>query len=303
MQSTHSPSTPFLALAGLLLSLWAGASQAQVQGGLTGDLSYARSSGTGGYGAHSLAANLEPATVPLMLGFNAIQSLVDGTEVSTQVGASVGWRVSPLWSVTAHLSTTNDELLNLNGRGVSVAWNLHKLWQGQRTTRLELERTVNDYSLQKGVPNGASSIPQQRRTRLDLRQGLSDTVEVYAGLDTYDYSQDPLDLARALLSRKVRRVAAAGMLGDLADRSQTLGLSWNLAEPWALDVSAGLGNTVVGQNQRQRTLALSYLFHSRASASLTWSDSSADALTAPNGLTLAPAQSDSTVELGLRWSF
>lgn len=303
MPSSHRLKLSSLAGSVLVLALCASASQAQDQGGLAGDLSYARSGGTGGFGAHSLAIAIEPAGAPLTLGFQAIQSLVDGTEVSTQVGASAGWKVSPLWSVSAQLSTTSDDLLHVNERGVAVAWNLHTLWQSKRATRLELERTVFDYSLQKGVQNVSGRIPQQRRTRLDIRQGLGDVVEVYADLEVYDYSQDPMDLARALLSRKVRRVAAAGMLGDLAERSQRLGLNWNLAESWGLDASTGWGNTVVGQDQRQRTLALSYLFHPRASASLTWSDSSADVLKAPNGLTLAPAQADSTVELGVRWSF
>jgi hypothetical protein len=139
--------------------------------------------------------------------------------------------------------------------------------------------------------------------RLDLRQGLSDAVDVYVGLETYDYSQDPVDLARALLSRKVRRVAAAGMLGDLSDRSQTVGLNWSLAEAWNLDVSTGQSNSVMGQNQRQKTVGLNYLFHPRASVSLTWSDSSSDALITPNGMTVSPSQSDSSVDLGLRWLF
>jgi hypothetical protein len=291
------------AAAGLVCVLCAGAVHAQGQGGLSGDLSYTRGSGSGGYGSHSVAASIEPAVLPLTLGFNATQGLVDSAEVSTQVGVSMGWRVSPLWTVTANLSTTNDDLFNVSARGLAVAWNLNKLWQGKLTTRLELERTVSDYSLQKGTQNLSGSVPQQRRTRLDLRQGLSDAADVYVGLETYDYSQDPEALARALLNRKVRRVAAAGMLGDLSDRSQTVGLNWNLAEAWSLDLSTGLSSTVIGQNQRQRTAVVNYMFHPRSSITLTWSDSSADAMSKPNGAILTPAQSDSTVEMGLRWLF
>jgi hypothetical protein len=105
------------------------------------------------------------------------------------------------------------------------------------------------------------------------------------------------------LNRKVRRVAAAGMLGDLSDRSQTVGLNWNLAEAWSLDLSTGLSSTVIGQNQRQRAFVVNYMFHPRSSITLTWSDSSADAMSKPNGAILTPAQSDSTVEMGLRWLF
>ncbi len=289
--------------AGLLWVLCAGAVHAQGEGGVSGDLSYTRGSGSGGYGSHSVAASIEPAVLPLSLGFNATQGLVDSAEVSTQVGASVGWRVSPLWSVNANLSTTNDDLFNVSGRGLAMAWNLNKLWQGKLTTRLELERAVSDYSLQKGTQNLSGRVPQQRRTRLDLRQGLSDAVDVYAGLEIYDYSQDPEALARALLNRKVRRVAAAGMLGDLSERSQTLGLNWNVAEAWSLDLSTGLSSTVIGQNQRQRAVVVNYMFHPRSSVTLTWSDSSSDAVARPNGASLAPAQSDSSVEMGLRWLF
>ena len=295
--------TPPVAVAALLLAFAAGSAQAQGSGGLAGDLSYTRGNGSGGYGSHRLEANFEPAALPLSLGFNANQSLVNSVEVSTQVGASLGWRVSPIWSFAANLSTTNDDLLNVNERGLSVAWNLHKLWQGRRTTRLEVGRDVSDYSLQKGTQNLSGRIPQQRRTRLDVRQGVSGAVDVYVALETYDYSQDPIDLARALLSRKGRRVAAAGMLGDLSDRSQTIGLNWSLAEAWSLDASTGLSNTVMGQNQRQKTVALNYLFHPRSSVSLTWSDNSSDALASPNVVAVSPAQSDSSVELGLRWLF
>ena len=294
--------TPPLAAAGLLLTLAAGSVQAQGPSGLTGDLSYTRGNGSGGYGSHSLEANVEPAALPLSLGFNATQSLVDGAEVSTQVGASVGWRASPVWSFAANLSTANDDLLNVSSQGLSVAWNLHKLWQGRRTTRLEVGRNVSDYSLQKGTQALVGRIPQQRRTRLDVRQGLSDAVDVYLGLETYDYSQDPVDLARALLNRKVRRVAAANMLSDLTDRSQTVGLGWSLADAWNLDVSTTRSSTVVGQNQWQKAVALSFIFHPKASVTLVYSDSSSDALT-HNGLTLSPAQADSTLELGIKRIF
>jgi hypothetical protein len=36
---------------------------------------------------------------------------------------------------------------------------------------------------------------------------------------------------------------------------------------------------------------------------LTWSDSSSDALTNANGVTVSPSQSDSSVDMGLRWLF
>ena len=86
--------TPMLAVAGLALNLCAGAAQAQDQGGLSGDFSYTHGSGSGGFGSHSVAVNIEPKSRPLSLGFYATQSRVDSAEVSTQVGASAGWRVS-----------------------------------------------------------------------------------------------------------------------------------------------------------------------------------------------------------------
>lgn len=296
-------STHLMAVAGLALNLCAGMAQAQDQGGLTGDFSYTHGSGSGGYRSHSVAANIEPNGRPLSLGFNATQSLVDSAEVSTQVGASVGWRVSPVWSVDANLSTTNDDLVNVSARGLSVTWNLHKLWQGKRTTRLELGRNVSDYSLQRDSQNLNNRIPQQRRSRLDLRQGLSDAFDVYVGLETYDYSQDPIELARALLNRKVRRVAAAGMLGDLNELSQTFGVGLSLGEAWNFDVSTTRSSTVMGQNQWQKAISLSYLFHPRASATLGYTSSNSDALLAPGGATLSASQDDSMVELGIRWLF
>lgn len=295
--------TPILPAAFLSLSLCPVAAHAQGGGGLTGDLSYTRGSGSGGYGSHTLAATIEPAALPLSLGFDATQNTVDSVESSTQLGATVGWRVSPVWSLAGHVSTLNDDLVNVSGRGLSIAWNLHKLWQGRRTTRLEVERNLYDYSLQSGSDNLNGRIPQQGRTRLDIRQGLSDALEVYMAVENYDYSLDPVDMARALLNRKARRVLVAGKLGDLLDRSQTLGLSWSVADAWNLDVSTSQSSTVIGQNQRLNSVALSYMFHPRSSVTLVYSDSGSDTVTSPSGVPLVPSQSDSTVELGLKWLF
>lgn len=296
----HGRLACILAVAAVCIS----AAQAQNHGGgLTGDVSYTLGNGSNGYASHSLAANIEHAALPVSLGLDATQSTLNGVESSMQANLTLGWNTSPLWSVAAHLSTMNDDLVKVNGRGLSVGANLHKLWQGRLNTHLELERDLNDYS----VPNAPAAlndrIPNQGRTRLDIRQGISEALEVYWGLELYDYSSDPVDLARALLQRKVRRVTMAGKLGDLLDRSQTLGLSWSMSEAWNMDISVSPSRTVIGQNQQQKTIALSYLFLPRASVSFAYSDSNSDALTGSNGAKLVSAQTDSTLELGLKWSF
>lgn len=302
---SHIRLVPTVCAVAMMVVLCATGAQAQGngRGGISGDLSYTRGSGSSGYGSHSLTANIEPGALPLSLGLDATQSTVDNVETSTQLGATVGWRVSPLWSLTGHLSTLNDDLINVNGHGLSIAWNLHKIWQGRRITRLEVERGLYDYALQSGSEKFNGRIPQQGRTRLDFLQGLGDTVDAYMALENYDYSLDPVDLARALLSRKVRRVVFAGKLGDLLDRSQTLGLSWNVASAWNLDFSTSQSSTVVGQDQRQNVIALSYMFHPRSSVSLVYADSSSDALNSSTGVQLLPQQNDSTVELGVKWLF
>ncbi|MBK6999510.1 MAG: hypothetical protein IPH35_05935 [Rhodoferax sp.] len=297
-----------LAVAALTWNVCIGTAQAQTQAqnhgsGLTGDVSYTLGNGSNGYASHSLAANIEHAALPLSLGLDATQSTLNGVETSMQANMTLGWSPSPVWSFAAHLSTMNDDLVKVNGRGLSVGANLHKFWQGRRTTHLELERDLNDYS----APNASAAlndrIPNQGRTRLDIRQGVNDALDVYWGLELYDYSSDPVDMARALLLRKVRRVTMAGKLGDLLDRSQTVGVSWSMTDAWNMDVSFSPSRTVIGQNQQQKTIALSYMFLPKASVSFAYSDSSSDALTGPNGAKLAAAQTDSTLELGLRWSF
>ncbi len=281
-----------------------GAAQAQNHGGgLTGDVSYTLGNGSNGYASHSLAANVEHAALPLSLGLDATQSTLNGIETSVQANMALGWSPSPIWSFVAHLSTMHDDLLKLNGRGLSVGANLHKLWQGRHTTHLELERDLYDYSVPDAPAALNERIPNQGRTRLDIRQGVSDVLEVYWGLELYDYSSDPLDLARALLQRKVRHVTMAGKLGDLLDRSQTLGVNWSMSDAWNVDVSISPSRTVIGQTRQQKTIVLSYTFQPKASVSFAYSDNSTDALTGQNGAKLASAQTDSTLELGLRWSF
>ncbi len=289
-----------------VVAMCIGVAQVQAQnhsGGLTGDMSYTLGNGSNGYASHSLTTNLEHGALPLSLGLDATQSTLNGIEASMQANLTLGWNPSSMWSLAAHLSTMNDDLIKVNGRGLSVGANLHPLWQGRLSTHLELERDLNDYS----VPNAPAAlndrIPNQGRTRLDIRQGVNDVLEVYWGLELYDYSSDPVDLARALLLRKVKRVTMAGKLGDLLDRSQTLGVSWSMSDAWNMDVSITPSRTVIGQNQQQKTITLSYLFLPKASVSFAYSDSNSDALTGPNGAKLAASQTDSTLELGLKWSF
>ncbi len=301
---THkSCRSSLLRLQTVLLMALCGAAHAQSGSGLGGDISYTRGSGSGGLTTNSLVLNLEPAALPVSLGLDTTQSLVNNAEISTQWGAGIDWNLSPVWSLYASTTTLNDDLVKVTSRGVSVAWNLHKQWQWSRATRVEVERTTTDYSPQSTSQSLSGRIPQQQRTRLEIRQGINADVEVYASFDDYAYSVDPVDLARALLNRKVRRVNAATRLGDLLDRSQTLGLTWDISDAWNLDLSASQSRTVVTQNQRQRAISMRYLFHPKASIVLQYSDSAVDALVAPSGASLLPSQNDTVIELGIKWLF
>jgi hypothetical protein len=113
-------------------------------------------------------------SLPLSLGFNATQGLVDSAEVSTQVGASVGWRVSPrVVGCNANLSTTNDDLFNVSERGLSMAWNLNKLWQGKLHHAPGIgARGVRLQPAKRDSTNLNGRVPQQRRTRLGPAPGV-----------------------------------------------------------------------------------------------------------------------------------
>lgn len=271
--------------------------------GLSADFSYARSSGNAGYSANAMTVNLEFAALPLALGLDGVQSLTDSQETSTQVGASAKWRVFDWMSVTAKLATANDELVNVNTRGLALAWNLHRLWQGKRSTRLELGHDISDYSLHSGASALSARIPQQRRTSIELLQGVTPDFDLYGSAEWYTYSRDPQDLARALISRKVRRFALASKLGNLTDWGLTLGAGWSLGSDWNLDLAVGRSSSVIGQNQSQWNGTLSYAFHPRASISVGYAASRVEALTSVQGQTLSPQQDDSTVEVGLRWLY
>ena len=237
---------------------------------MQGDVSYTRGSGSGGYSSNSLAATVGPSGLPVVIGLDLSQSLLENMETSMQLGATLGWRASPLWMVTGHLTVSSDEFIHVNGHGVSVAWNVNKLWLGRNSTRLELARDLYDYSSPAGVSTLNGHIPQQGRTRVDVHQELGDnTLDVYMTVDNYDYSVDPIDLARALLNRKVRRVVLAGKVGNLLERSQTLGVNWSMSEDWSMDFSLNQSKTVVGQNQRQNSVSITHMFRAW-SATLTF---------------------------------
>lgn len=269
---------------------------------LSGDWSYARASGSNGYAANTVGVSATWGQLPVTVALDGTQSLVDAVETGTQFAASASWKVSPFWSVTPRVSTANDALSNVTGRGVALNWRLHRLWGGKRATRLEWGRDVYDYGLHSGALAGR--LPQQTQTHLELQQDLTDAVLVSVGWDFYTYSSDPVDLARALLKRQARRaVGAVSRLGDLLDRSQSLGLNVALGSSWSVDLSTLRSSTVVGQDQQQWNLGLSWMWHPRSAVFLTYSDARSDATYAPTGLLLAPAQSDSTVEVGMRWLY
>lgn len=269
---------------------------------LSGDWSYSRASGSDGYAANSLGVSASWGQLPVTLTLDATQNLVDAVETGTQIAASASWKVSPLWSVTPRASTASDATTNVTGRGLAVNWRLHRLWSGKRATRLELGRDVYDYALQSGA--WAGRLPQQTQTHIELQQELTPALMITAGWDTYAYSSDPADLARILVKRKVRRaVGAASRLGDMMDQSQSLGLNVALGQDWSVDVSALRSRTVIGQEQRQWNLGLSWMWHPRSALTLSYGDAHSDAVYAPTGLQLSPAQSDSSMELGIRWLY
>ncbi|MBK7281882.1 hypothetical protein [Candidatus Aalborgicola defluviihabitans] len=111
-----------------------GTAHAQGGGAMQGDVSYTRGSGSGGYWSNNLAATVGPSGLPVVIGLDLSQSLLENVETSMQLGATLGWRASPLWMVTGHLTVSSDEFIHVNGHGVSVAWNVNKLWLGGNST-------------------------------------------------------------------------------------------------------------------------------------------------------------------------
>lgn len=121
------------------------------------------------------AATVGPTGLPVVVGLDLSQNLLENVETSMQLGTTLSWQASPLWTVAGNLTISSDEIIHVNGHGVSVAWNLNRIWQGNNSTRLELARDLYDYSSQTGVSALNSHIPQQGRTRTKAAQSLAKT--------------------------------------------------------------------------------------------------------------------------------
>ena len=76
---------------------------------MQGDVSYTRGSGSGGYSSNSLAATVGPSGLPVVIGLDLSQSLLENMETSMQLGATQELGRSPTIGELATATRASEE--------------------------------------------------------------------------------------------------------------------------------------------------------------------------------------------------
>lgn len=220
------------------------------------------------YRATSLSGEIDLFELPFHLNAEHFVARIEGHEEINQTTAGVLW--SPFALVSAEISRTHlkETLFNLNGTLYGLHFNAEQLWQGKHSTRVDLEYGDYEYDV-NARPNVEAAlarfIPEQKRYSLGLEQELGMLFSLYASHDEYEYTEDPLILARLLLRRARNPASPVFVLISFPDRTDTLGFSWTATEKLAVEISHTKTSTVVDQVLESTQLGASYSFTDRFS--------------------------------------
>ena len=296
-----SPAVPAIAcprqLAALLLALASTCAQAQ------SSISYSVGTGAGDYRSQALGGGIAPASWPVQLDADLLQARESGAKVMDQYGLSVAWPLASAWSLRYRWSNQKDTVFTVDGHDIGVTLRADKLWAGELETRVDLGMALFDYSGRNATAAQSRLLPDQRRHSLGLRQDINKTLGVYATYDQYQYSRDPVALARLLANSRRPRAGAAYALASFASHGRTAGMTWAATDTLDIDISWGRTHTVLRQQQDVARIAATLSATRNASVTLAYSDNRNSAVQKPAGGTFIAADRSSALDLSLAWVF
>lgn len=258
------------------------------------------------YRTTDLSGGIDLFELPLQLNAEHYVARIDGHEEVNQTTAGVLW--SPHALVSAEISRTHlkETLFNLNGTLYGLHLNTERLWQGKQVMRVNLEYGDYEYDIhaRPSVQAALSRfIPEQKRYSLGLEQELGMLLSVYARHDEYEYTEDPLTLARLLLRRARNPASPVFVLISFPERTDTLGFSWAATEKLEMDISHMKTSTVVDQVLESTQIATSYSFTDRFSLSANIARTRTGAINTARRGTVIDSEKGTYLELSAAFRF
>ncbi len=230
-----------------------------------GSLGITLGTGPGGFDSRGLDLAFGIGALPLNVNAGYYQGLTGGDTSMEQANAGLDWQVTKSVSVQLGASRIDDDIFIMEGADIGLGLQLNQYWGGERTTMINLGFGRMDYT-----PDTARQLPQalldrlpdQNRYSLGLVQGLTENLTLNLSFDSYDYTEDPKDLARAIALAFLKRGRyppnSAFTLAAFPDKTYNVGLGWELGNSLGLDVSFGHTETVLGQKLRSVSLGVTH---------------------------------------------
>ncbi len=234
-------------------------------GAHAGSVGISLGTGPGGFDSRGIDLSFGVGSLPLNVNAGYYQGLSGGDVSMEQANAGLDWQITESISAQLGASRIDDDIFIMEGSDLGLGLQLNQYWGGERTTLINLGFGRMDYT-----PDTARQLPQalldrlpdQNRYSLGLVQGLTENLTLNLSYDSYDYTEDPKDLARAIAIAFLKRGRyppnSAFTLAAFPDKTYSVGLGWELGNNLGLDIGFSHTETVLGQKLRNVSLGVTH---------------------------------------------
>lgn len=269
---------------------------------LAGGVDYSLTGGTDDHVLHQVGIGMGQADRwDMYLSLGSGRS--GNRETDTRYSLLSRWQVVPAWAVALGTDQAQDEVLRTQGMTAEVHVRVADLAHWEHDASLSLGWRGGINGLRDNSLAVSGQVPDQHSWTLSWSQDLQAGWAWDVQTSVYQYSSDPVVMARALLLLRVPRTGAALGLTGFTARSHALGLQWQATPAVLVHTSVQHTSTVFGQIQRSLQSSFSVPVGASGLVSLTLGHHRSDAVNRPNGVEVVPMQTSNTLGLGYAWQW
>jgi hypothetical protein len=264
-----------------------------------------------GFGAdmfrsYELNASTDLFNWPLQLDVTKYLGRSDGVTVMDNTEIGVDWFATKALALGVRHRKAEGDYFHTSGNDIHAGFDLNSLWDSKATTTVDFGLGWHDYALNPARPQPPALVailPTVRKSSVSLTQEIAAGLSLTAGINDYRYNRDPVALARAVIRRLGRPVAAVYELTSFTDRSTELGVHWKATERLTLDLSYQRSNTVLDQRQEATRLRVEFQLSKLATVEWGISRSTANTARSPSGIVIAESGKSTLNEIAARFQF
>jgi hypothetical protein len=226
---------------------------------------FAYSSGPDGYRSRELSVSTDLPRLPVV--FEAKEFVAHGAsgQIMNEQTFGLIWNVSDRFSVGYRHQNGHGDLMNVLSQELSTSFDFASLISQKNPTRFDIHYTETTYDPNASDPVAKAAIkamlPEVKQYTLGIHQGMGDNWDFSLSYDDYQYSKDPVDVARQMLRRVKRPNNGIFEIIGFPDRSTSAGVTWKPIAPLSLDLSFRSTTSVLNQSQDNVRLGMNYQFN------------------------------------------